>query len=742
MSNEPNGIRSYGRQALGPVTFALGSAVAVTGAFGQTQVASNQPIETVNVTARRTELDKLPEKILNTPQSINVVPLEVIQQQGVTNLQDALKNVPGITLNAGEGGAHGDQINLRGFSASDDFFLDGLRDTGFYTRDAFDYQSVEVLKGPSSTLFGRGSTGGVINQVSKTPQLYPIAEGILTAGTNDELRGTADVNYVLGDSSALRVNAMGMTSHVTDRDFVRNRRWGVAPSVAFGIDQPTTFTLSYLHQEENNIPDFGIPFVFGKPAPVPRDTYYGLPSDDRQKSRVDVVTGSVNHDFGNSVSISDKARFGNYYFDTRQTAPIFGDGNCFTDTAPFAGAPICTGAETDIPVSANVPYFPVPGTPLDQIFVLRDRPSASGTVQTLMNETDVTWKFSTGWITHTLVTGLELDRETADLLRYENQDDIITPVPLLDPDPREAFPGHQTIVSSRPDTKTNTVGVYAVDTINFGPQWSLLAALRYDNFDASYDESVTAVHFSHTDNITSPRAALVYKPDENSSLYFSYGTSFNPSAENLSLSSRTADLGPEKDRTFELGGKTLLMDGMLSLTGALFDTQMTNARIADPTNPALQVLAGTLKVRGAEVNVAGNITANWEVLAGYTYIDGSSKGLFGVGESGPIPNTARNQANLWTTYDFDSGFKVGAGINFLGERDAFKDQYGVVHVPSYVTFDAMAAYRVNDHLQLQVNGYNLADKYYFTNSYFTRVEENHVIPGAGRTVTVSAVVDF
>lgn len=732
------------RAALGLTSFGVTSAVAITGAFGQTEVASNdKKIETVNVTAQRPELDKLPEKILNTPQSINLVPLKVIQEQGTASLQDALKNVPGITLNSGEGGAHGDQVNLRGFSASDDFFLDGLRDTGFYTRDTFNYQALEVYKGPASTLFGRGSTGGVINQVSKTPQLYPIESGVFTAGTNDELRGTGDVNYVLGDSSALRVNAMGETSHVTDRNFARNRRWGFAPSLAYGIDEPTSATLSYFYQTENNIPDFGIPFLLGKPAPVAHDAYFGLPSDDRQKSRANVATGTIKHDFSDAFSIADKARWGNYYFDTRQTSPHYGNANCYTGAAPFAGGPVCAGALGEVPVSTFNPLQPIPGMPLDDIFVERDRPSVSGTVSTLMNETDATWKFATGAFGHTLIAGVELDHEESDLIRYANQDGAIVPTPLLAPDPHEAFPGHQTTIRQRPDTKADTVGLYAVDTLTYGPHWSLVGAIRWDRFDASFNEPVTHAAFQHTDYIASPRAALVYKPDENSSLYFSFGTSFNPSAENLSLSSRTADLAPEKDHTYELGGKTQLLDGMLSLTGALFNTVMENARIADPLNPGLQVLAGELRENGAELNLAGNITEHWEILAGYTYLDGRSLGLFGSNLKGPVPNTAHNQANLWTTYDFDAGLKLGVGANYLGSRAAFKDTAGLVsHVPAYVTWDAMASYQLTDTFGLQLNAYNLFDTKYFTNSYFSSTVENHVIPGAGRTFTVSTVVNL
>ncbi len=729
------------RTALGLAGIGVTSAAAMTAAMAQT-VASNDKPEIVNVTGKRTSVDKFSQKIQDTPQSINVVPLQVIEQQGTRTLQDALKNVPGITLNAGEGGAHGDQVNLRGFSASDDFFLDGLRDTGFYTRDTFNYQGLEVYKGPASTLFGRGSTGGVINQVSKTPQLYPILAGTATIGSNEEFRETADVNETFGDDNAFRINAMDEHSHVQDRDFVKNKRLGFAPSVAFGIDKPTTLTLSFLHQEEHNIPDYGIPFINGAPVKVPRDTYYGLPSDDRNDANVNIATATLTHDFDDNFSIVDKARYGFYGFDTRQTAPHYGDANCYTGAAPFAGGPVCTGAAGETPVTATDPLLPVAGMPLTDIFVQRDRPSVEGSVKTLMNETDATYKFDTGWVHHTLVAGVELDQEESDLIRFANQDTSIVATPLLDPDPNEAFPGHQTTMRQRPDTTTNTIGGYAVDTVSFGPHWDLIGAIREDRFNASYDEPVTAAHFKHTDWIATPRAALVYKPDETQSYYLSYGTSYNPSAENLSLSSRTADLGPEKDRTFEAGGKQQWLGGMLAVTGAIFDTEMTNARIADPTNPALQALSGDLHERGFELGAIGNITTHWELLAGYTYLDGSSQGLFGTDLKGPVPNTAHNQANLWTTYDFDDGFKIGAGANYLGRRVAFKDAAGDAHVPGYITLDAMASYQVTDNIAVQVNGYNLADKYYFSNSYFSSDAENHVIPGAGRTVTLTLAVNY
>ena len=734
------------RHALGATSLGAASVAAVTGAFGQTASDPGKMVETVVVTGRRTSLDTLPQKILDTPQSINVVPLEVIREQGVGNLQDALKNVPGITLNAGEGGAHGDLVNLRGFSAGDDFFLDGLRDTGLYTRDAFDYDFVEVFKGPASTLFGRGSTGGVINQVTKSPQLTPVDDAAFTLGSNDEIRGTADVNDVLGDTSAARVALMGQRSGAAGRPFVKNQRFGIAPSIATGIGTDTSFTLKYLHQQEDDIPDYGIPFLFGLPAPVPRNTFYGLPADDRFKSEVDVVTGRFEHRFNDVFSISNTARYGHYWFDSRQTAPIYGSANCY---AASPGAPLCAATPAPAPVTAFNPLYPVLGTPLNQIFVERDRPSSKGTIATMMNATDLTAHFATGIVHHTLVFGVELDRESADLVRFANQNTAIVPTPLLDPDPAEAFPGHQTTVHQRPVTKTSTIGVYAVDSVDIGEHWNVVGAIRFDNFNARFDQTIgTPSHFAHADNIASPRAAIVYKPAANYSLYLSYGTSFNPSAENLSLAASNADLGPERDHTFEAGAKAQLLDGKLSLTAAAFNTVMTNARITDPLNPSLQTLAGTLRVNGVEFDTAGYLTPQWEITGGYTYIAPLAVGLVAAGVPGPIPNTARNQANLWTSYEFDDDLKVGTGLNYVGRRDAGTDNATVpgsvivAKVPAYVTWDAMIGYRFTDTLALQFNGYNLTDEYYFANSYFTRPGENHTVPGAGRTFLLTANVSL
>jgi catecholate siderophore receptor len=683
-------------------------ATTVSGHAASEVANSSANLSEVVVTARPS-ISTYEGTLQDTPQNVTVLPQQLLTDQAVSNLQDALRNVPGITLNAGEGGTHGDNINLRGFAASDDFFLDGLRDTGFYTRDSFDIESIEVYKGPASTLFGRGSTGGVVNQVSKAPQLEDFARGSVVGGTNDELRGTADVNYAFGQTSAFRVNAMDHDAAVADRDFVENRRWGIAPSLAFGLGTSTTLTLHYLHQQQDDIPDYGIPFAFGGPVPVPRNTYYGLPTDDRTRARDDVGTALFKTEFGKDLWFTDNARAGSYFFDSRATA------------AHYGAAP------------------PPAGAPLDSVLTFRDRPSVQGTVRTLMNDADLHMRLSSGPMEQQLVIGIELDREEAALTRFANQLNQIPGTPILDPNPFEPYPGHQTQITQTPDTVTKTASALLEDTVDFGSRWEATVAVRVDRFHAEYNEPITKQHYEHTDTIASPRASLIYRPFASVSLYASYGTSYDPSAENLSLSAKTASLAPEKDRTFEVGAKSTVLGGDLALQAGVFQTTMTNARVGDPTNPtAPQLLAGEERVRGFEADAIGYLTDELELTAGYTHLDSETvKSTDPASIGAPLLNTAPNQANLWLVYEFHNPWKLGAGVNYLDRRAADVDD--TTHVPDYVTFDAMVSYRINSHFAVQVNGYNLANRYYFANSYFSAPVENHVIPGAGRTglLTVS-----
>jgi catecholate siderophore receptor len=693
------------------------SALAQTAEADQPKTDKAAEVKEVVVTGvRRLQGDKLPQRLLDTPQSVTLVTQDLLREQGVTRLEDALKNVPGITLNAGEGAARGDTVNLRGFSAFNDFFLDGVRDAAVYTRDSFNLEAVEVVKGPSATLFGRGSTGGAINQVSKAPTLAPMATITGELGTNDDYRGTIDVDQPIGPAAAFRLNAMGENSDVVGRDDVKNSRWGVAPSISLGIGQATSATFSYLHQQEDDVPDTGIPFVNGRPAPVPRGAFYGLASD-RTTGDDDIVTARVRHDFNPNLSIADTFRYANYDFDYQFDAPNFGS------------------------------HVPTASTPLNAILVGRDSPSSRGAQTNLTNQLDLTAHFTTGFLTHTVVTGIELARQTNDIDRYVNpfnsNNNWIAETPLLSPNPNEARPSEP--LSSIQDTVAYSQAAYATDTIGITRYVDVIAGLRFDRFAASYNQFTVAsgarLHLDHTDRLGSPRLAVVIKPTPQQSYYLSYGTSFDPSAEALSLTTKTANLGPVKAKTYEAGAKTLWLDGKLTLTGAVFQTEVDNAQTNDPDNPTITVLNGNQRVNGFELGASGHLTQQLKLTAGYTYLDGETIASGTPAYVGRfIPNAARNAVNLWAEYRFNPAWEIGGGGNYLDKR--FADSGNTATVPSYVVWNAMASYRVNPNLVLQLNANNLFDKLYYDGIYYTSPGENHVVPGPGRTVKLTARASF
>jgi len=674
-------------------------------------------LQQVTVTGLRPLVqNKLPGDVQNVPQTVSIVTEQLMEAQADTRLEAALQNVPGITLNAGEGAARGDTVNIRGFSAFNDFFLDGIRDAAVYTRDSFDLQSVEVVKGPSAVLFGRGSTGGAINQVTKAPLLDPLDVVTADFGTNDLLRSTGDVNVPFSADDAVRINAMGESSSVADRDFVKNRRWGLAPALSFGIGTPDTLTFAYLHQQEDDVPDTGLPFVYGRVAPVPSDTNYGL-ATDRTSSKVDIATALYKHDFSSGLSLSNSLRYAHYEFDYRFTAPNFGS--------------IADGGQGP----------PAPGTPYEDIVVGRDAPDSSGIQTNIDDQLDLSARFDTGAVTHDLVAGIEYSRQTSDLARYLNpfntSNNWIPETPLLDPDPYEALPGIEP-VSSYQDTTAYVYSAYVTDTIGFSPHWDLLAGARYDEFTAAYDQltlsSDTLLALGHLDRLGSPRAALEFKPTGDQTYYLFYGTSFDPSAEALSLSTKTADLGPEKAKTFEAGAKATV--GTVLLTGAVFQTEVDNAQTNDPENPDVTLLEGNQRVDGVELGATGRLTEHWEITTGYTYLDGRTLASGTAADVGKaLPNVARDEINLWTEYELSRRWELGVGGNWFAHR--YADGAEMAYLPGYTVLNAMASYRPTQSVTLQLNAFNLLNKLYYLSPYYTSAAENHVLPGPGRSASLT-----
>jgi catecholate siderophore receptor len=363
------------------------------------------------VSALSTSMPKYSEPIQDTPQTISVVSQNTMQEQNATTLRDALRNVAGISLAAGEGGSQGDNLTIRGFTARNDLYLDGMRDFGSYYRDPFDLQEVEVLQGPSSTTFGRGSTGGVVNQAAKAPSLTRFFSGTFDGGTDLTRRATADVNLpvpALGTGAAFRLNIMGDEGNVAGRDVAENRRFGVAPSLSLGLGTPTRWTFSYFHQDGDDIPDYGIPWLFNGPAPVDRQNYYGFSKGNFLRTYDDVGTVKFEHDFNEHVSIRNQVRDANYVRDAQITEPQL------TGTVTLA-------------------------TPLDQILVTCNEISVNSVEKFLDDQLDLTVNFQNGPIHQTLTAGVEISREISDPTRpkYTN----VPTTSLLNPDPVRLSPG-------------------------------------------------------------------------------------------------------------------------------------------------------------------------------------------------------------------------------------------------------------------------------------------------------------
>lgn len=679
-------------------------------------VANTEPtkLPQVQVTSQKEkELSspKYTEPLRDVPQTITVIPKEVIEEQGATSLRDVLRNTPGITFSAGEGGTPaGDQMTIRGFGARTDMFIDGIRDLGGYARDSFNLEQVEVTKGPSSATAGRGSTGGSVNLVTKTPQLPRFTRGTAAVGTDRYRRATIDVNQPVdaGTGTAVRVNAMWQDADTPGRDHVNNSGWGVAPSLAFGLGGPSTAIFSYQHLEQDNVPDYGLPRdAYTMDPPVPRSNFYGLLARDYEKIDQDLVTAQFSHRLNDDFTLRNVSRYGSTYRDSVITAPRFVSGS--TDTIRRS-----------------------------------DWKSRDQTDEIIANQTALTGNFATGAVKHVLSAGVELIRETEkNYSRSEAPGTVLPDTDLYHPNPYDAYNGHITRDGGYTKGTGDTVGVYAFDTLHLSPAWQVSAGVRWDDFNAkqeSLDTSGALTTYQRRDRMWSTRLGVVYNPRPNGSIYAGVGTSFNPSAEGLSLSTRggsLADVPPEKTRSYEVGTKWDFVDGRLTATGALFRTEKTNARTpgVDPNDPP-QVLDGRQRVDGVELGLTGHLTPAWEIFSGlalmHSRIEESNTAAEVDSELGLTPERT---FNLWTTYALPAGFTIGGGAQY--QASVFRSNGSTDSVPSYWLFSAMAAYRVNPHLTLRLNVTNLTDE-----EYIDRVGGGHHIPGPARQAILTADFAF
>jgi len=634
----------------------------------------------------------VPVPIRDVPQSVTVINSALMQAQGATSLGDALRNVPGITMGAAEGGSIGNNFNLRGFSARTDLYLDGMRDRGQYYRDLFSLDSVEVLQGPSSMLFGRGSTGGVINQVSKLPSLANFGTAALSVGTQPSVRGTLDYNQQIDGTSAFRVAAMAQDVHST-RNVMKNQDYGIAPSVRFGIGTPTEVTLSALLTHYDDMPDYGLPPVNGAPADVNRKTFYGA-TDDRTLQDVVNLNATITHTFTPTIKLRNQTQYSHYTIGARESGPNNVGTVSIGVYTPFVATNL--GNATSLP--------------LDQLYVGLGSHDRDITDTSLYNQTDLITDFTTGPVRHLLITGLELGRDTNNTQNFSRNiagSTWFRVLSLVNPvyEPAAGIPAASTnlVQSSATD-----VAPYVNDTMSFAQYWKVVAGVRYDRYNASLTNSINLPESaSQSIGFTSVRAGVIYQPTDLASYYVSYGTSFNPSLETLALTSGQQSLDPETSRQYEVGAKWDLLGGDLSVTSAIFQIEKDNTRSQISTG--VYELTGNVRVRGFQASIAGRIAKDWQVFGGYTFLDAEIvKASVLDGTQGKVPaNTPENSASLWTTWNFAPSWQAGTGVAYMSDRYASNNN--AVKAPDYFRWDAMVGY-VQPAWGIQLNVFNLTNR--------------------------------
>ncbi len=706
-----------------------GPVLAEPGPDGEPQDAKT--LETVTVDGRAVRREpQSPEfvaPLVDTPRAVTIIPQQIIEQTAATSLQDLLRTSPGITFGAGEGGQPlADRPFIRGQASGNNVFVDGIRDSGGQQREVFNLEQVEVVKGPDAVYSGRGSGGGSINLGSKAPRLTDFSRFGMGVGTDGWLRGTIDQNWSLGETAGLRLNLMGAEGDVAGRDSVDYDKWGLGLSLAAGLGTNTTGTFSYYHLTSNQMPDYGIPLftkIGVRTTPsgildVPYDSFYGLEARDYLTNTVDSFTADFEHAFSDTLTLRNVSRYSETLNDYVVTNP--GDGGRI-DTVP-------------------------PGVVLvgGEYWMKRGTKSRWNPNTTIANVTDLTGRFSTGGIEHSFNLGLELAQENNRNASYT----VVTtsgsacPAPLTgfdctrlyDPNPSDPWTGTITrgVISS---SVTDTVGLYAQDSIAFGERWILNLGVRYDDYSVEGRNgtgTVAAPVYTPVENawdFVNYQVGLVYKPTATSSLYASWATSSTPPTiaagdQNTGGAVGTDLLDPEETESFEVGAKVNLFNDRLALSGAAFMMTRENAVVVVSGTPEP---VGEVEVKGIELGVSGNITREWQVFGGYTWMDSelvtAATGNVNVGD--PLANTPEHSFSLFSTYQVSPKLSLGGGVYYVS--DSFGGNQGGagggtnrIYAPAYARVDLFAAYDLSETASLQLNVQNAGDE-----QYILRTNGNH-----------------
>ncbi len=678
----------------------------------------------------RLSTTKLTEPLINIPKSITVIPKEVIRDTGATTFRDLMRTQPGVTLGTGEGGnAFGDRFFVRGFDTRNDIFVDGVRDPGVGSREVFAVEQVEVLKGPSSTFGGRGTTGAAISLISKQPAESNFAIATATGGTDDTKRGTLDVNRVINDQLTVRINAMVHRSDVAGRDYVFNNRWGVAASLAYQPSDKLRVGLDYYHLTTDEMPDWGFPYDIAnnRPFQVRRENFYGVLDRDYRSTRADIGTAKFEYSPTEMVSLHSTFRYGNTL-------------NAYIASAPEA-------PNTVDPDPAN--------------WTLRANPKQrDATTNTWANLSDITWRFGPEKAAHTLVTGVEFSRERVrnnQYLAYNSElggGVVVAPATIIQnlqhPDPTQHWPGGYNLSAVR-TTQVDTKSVYGLDTLKLGEHWEILGGLRFDSYSISLTNVVlpanTATTLTNERNFLNYHVGLAYKPVENGTIYFAYGTSSNPSGEQLDaaaadyggLAANTAALDAERNRAYEAGIKWNVAGGHLNLTAAAFRIEKVNARVTVGSGATAVVdQSGDQRVDGLEFGVSGNLTQRLSLFGGLTLLNGRVINSPIVAQNGQVlPNIARTSFTMMGRYQVTDRLYLGGQANFNSRKFGGTFSATTTSVPAYWRFDLFGGYKLTDHADLSINLLNVSDKLYYDALYRSAMPFTYLAPGRSAQVKLS-----
>lgn len=637
---------------------------------------------------------KTPAAAIDIPQSLTVINEKLLQDQGKDSFKEALRNVPGITFEAGEGGRIGDSIRLRGFSVSGDIYLDGIRDIAQYNRDLFNVDRIEVLRGSASMLFGRGSTGGVVNQVSKVPRLITEHEVNVTVGDGKYLRTTGDFNIKTDDDAALRIGAM-----TTDWDGragkASTKRRGLAADYRIGIGTADEFLFSLYHLNYDDKPDLGGRWLQLRPAPFPADKWYGAASD-YQRDSADMATVMHTHRWADGSTLRTSLRDGRFKRDLWATqinglAAGVNQSNFGPDTAVARGTQTRAGEEH----------------------------------HTFLQSDYITTRQWFG-MKNQLLLGTDIARERSARDGYTN-----VPVrPATTVGAADNSPILDTRQRVRQTQFTSTaLGIYTQDTIAITPQWKLVGGLRYDRFSGNFDRSGNAApnntSLARSDGVWSKRGGVMYQPTPEVSYYASYGTSFNTSGDLYQYDANSANTPPESSRNIEIGAKWELWDGDLSVRTALARTDKFNERNTDVNQGTGEfLLSGQRHTDALEFEMAGRLNPRWEVFGGIAFmhavIDKAGSSAAAQATVGLNPGlTPKRQANLWSTYKFADKWRVGGGFTYASENGPASANAAALanRAPGYTRWDAMLEYAYSENHSFRLNVDNLTSKVYYSSLY-------------------------